>query len=57
MHSAPPDHVIYLERLLNLIGEGAQGVAPGDGSGAGHGGELENGALGVGARGDHANIG
>ena len=41
---------------LYLVGERAGGEAAGDRGGAGVGGELEDGALAVGARRDHAHV-
>lgn len=50
------DQAGLLERTGDVVGERARGEATSDGLGAGVGGELEDGALAEGARGDDANI-
>jgi len=51
------DDAGFLEGAGDVVGEVTRGEATGDGGGAGVGGELEDGALAVGARGDDGDVG
>ena len=51
------DQAGFFERARDVVGEVAWGEAPCDGGGAGVGGEFEDGALAVGAGGDHGDVG
>ena len=51
------DDAGFLEGARDVVGEVTGGEAAGDGGGAGVGGELEDGALAVGSRGDDGDVG
>ena len=51
------DDAGFLEGAGDVVGEVAGGEATGDGGGTGVGGELEDGALAVGAGGDDGDVG